>query len=585
MVAALMSAIASSYSSANQASWIGTSFLLATCTFTPHYGRLCTVLGRRGAHQVAIIFASLGTLGCGVAPGMKWLIASRFLAGVGGGGLFVTTGIVTSDMYSMRDRSLTQGIASVVNCSGLGIGGYLGGVIMDRIGWRWAFLIQLPFFALSFLLTTTLLNYKTQGGSKSASDTLKRVDYGGAVTMLIFVGSILLLLSFRYNSGYEWSHPYVYVPLMTGILSLIAFVVVELFLAPEPVMPPFLLHQRIPILVGLNNVLVAVCNFSLTYFFPMWFETVKLTTASEAGAHIAPNSISMSLGSLFAGWYMHRTGKYKALNIIFGILPTIAAGYIVSLDERSNKWSQWLSIIPLGFGNSVVLQTTLIALLLSVDRYSMAVSIGFVQLFSGFGQVLGVAISSAIFQSLLGRELRSRLPGPGSEKLIEQIRESSEVIRQLPPELQRPVRDAYAVSLRAVFILAACCAFVAFLARFPIPELPMDQGDEDCNAASDLDQDGQRKASSGAPPPNSSRVPSPNIQTGGDVERDIRGRPIDLLDEDEEGERLGGDSSPIPIPSRPGFDRRLSTYQNTLMDVERGRSARRLRNSKPRESL
>lgn len=82
-------------------------------------------------------------------------------------------------------------------------------------------------------------------------------------------------------------------------------------------MAPFLLRQKIPVLVGISNVLVAICNFSVTYYFPVFFESVLLqsaaaagaytvdtqseTNSSSSGAHVAPNSVSMSLGSLFAG--------------------------------------------------------------------------------------------------------------------------------------------------------------------------------------------------------------------------------------------------------------------------------------------
>lgn len=55
------------------------SYLLATCTFTPLYGRLCNVMGRRGANQTAVFFAALGTLACGLSPNMEVLIAARFV--------------------------------------------------------------------------------------------------------------------------------------------------------------------------------------------------------------------------------------------------------------------------------------------------------------------------------------------------------------------------------------------------------------------------------------------------------------------------------------------------------------------------
>ncbi|KAJ7765680.1 hypothetical protein B0H16DRAFT_1454247 [Mycena metata] len=90
----VMPAISSEFQKFNQASWLGTAYLLATCTFTPLYGRLCIVMGRRGANQMALAFAALGTVGCGLSRNMETLILARFLAGIGGGGIYTTS---TSD--------------------------------------------------------------------------------------------------------------------------------------------------------------------------------------------------------------------------------------------------------------------------------------------------------------------------------------------------------------------------------------------------------------------------------------------------------------------------------------------------------
>ena len=56
------------------------SYLLATCTFTPLYGRLCNVMGRRGANRAAVLFCAFGTLACGLSQNMPMLIASRFVS-------------------------------------------------------------------------------------------------------------------------------------------------------------------------------------------------------------------------------------------------------------------------------------------------------------------------------------------------------------------------------------------------------------------------------------------------------------------------------------------------------------------------
>ncbi|KAJ6500868.1 major facilitator superfamily domain-containing protein [Mycena sanguinolenta] len=475
LVPTMMPSISSDFQKFHQASWLGTAYLLATCTFTPLYGRLCNVMGRRGANHTAIVFAAVGTIGCGLARNMESLIAARFIAGIGGGGLFTTSSIIVSDMYTLRDRGLIQGFASCFNGLGMGLGGPFGGVITDLLGWRAAFLLQIPLFVVAFLLTQYNIRYVTPGKSKSTKEVLKRIDYFGSLTLLIAVGSLLMFLSTRYNESLPWSDARVIAPLTLGIVFFLSFLVVELFIAPEPVMAPAMLRQKIPVLVSMSNFLVGACNFSVTYFFPMWFQVVTLESASTAGLHLMPNSVSMSTGSVFAGWMMHRTGRFKMLNLTFGIFPSIGATLISFMREDSGPIQSWLSIIPLGFGNAVVLQTMLIALLANLPESHMAVGTGFGQLFRGMGQVGGVAISSAIFQSRLDTELRKRFQFPGADELIMQIRRNSAYVRTLLPEQQRDARDSYAIALKTVYIFAACATFTAYCVRLPIPDMDLDK--------------------------------------------------------------------------------------------------------------
>ncbi|KAI5899096.1 MFS general substrate transporter [Schizophyllum commune H4-8] len=474
LVPTMLPSISSEFKKSNQASWLGTSYLLATCTFTPLYGRLCNALGRRGANQTAVLACAIGTLACGLSTNMETLIVARFLAGIGGGGIFTTSTIVISDMYSLRSRGLAQGFASVFNGFGMGIGGPLGGFITDWLGWRWAFLLQLPIFVVSLVLTSINLTYETPyRNTKSTKDVLKRIDYLGSLTLLISVGSCLIFLSTRYNSILPWSDASVIVPCVFAVVFFILFILVELYVAKEPVLAPFLLKKKVPVLTGISNFLVANCNFSIMYFFPMWFQTVMLTSASTAGLHLLPNSVSMSTGSVFAGWVMHRTGRYKTLNAIFGIFPFVATIFISLMHEGMGPVQSWLSIIPLGFGNAVVLQTMLIALLAHLDEAHMAVGTGFGQLFRGIGQVGGVAISSALFQTRLDGELRRRIVD--DDELVLRIRQSARLIHSLPPDIQRKARDAYDASLKSVFVYAAVMTFLAYVIRLPIPDKKLER--------------------------------------------------------------------------------------------------------------
>nr|GAT43737.1 vacuolar amino acid permease [Mycena chlorophos] len=472
---AVMPAISSDFQKFHQAGWLGTAYLLATCTFTPLYGRLCNVMGRRHASHTALLFAASGALACALSTNMEMLIAARFIAGMGGGGMFTTASIIVSDMYTLRNRGLVQGVASCVNALGTGLGGVFGGIMTDWLGWRAAFFIQLPLFFLSFALTSNNLRYVMPGKSKSAAEVLKRIDYFGILTLLTALGSLLVFLSMRYNEMLPWSDPWVFLPLAGGGTFLVLFFLVEALVASDPVLSPSMLGQQVPSLIALSNFLSATCNFSVSFFFPVWFQTVMMESPTTAGAHITPNSIAASLGSVVAGLLMHRFGRYKAISLVFGWFPFVGAVLLSRMTMSSGPLQSWLSIIPFGFGNAIVMQTNLIALLAHLHESQTAIGTGFAALFRGMGQVGGVAISSAIFQSRLETALKANIHSDDAAEIIEKVRRSSNVIRTLPPLVQLAVRESYASGLRAVFVLAATTTFLAYVARLPIPDQDLDK--------------------------------------------------------------------------------------------------------------
>ncbi|KAF8505119.1 hypothetical protein BU17DRAFT_101199 [Hysterangium stoloniferum] len=109
---------------------------------------------------------------------------------------------------------------------------------------------------------------------------------------------------YKFNDDLPFNSPAVIASVAICIVTFIVFVLFELLIAPEPILAPCLLRKKVPILIGTSDLLATMCNFAIIYFFPMYFETVMLTSASTAGAHLLPNRISMSTGSLFAMDYV-----------------------------------------------------------------------------------------------------------------------------------------------------------------------------------------------------------------------------------------------------------------------------------------
>jgi len=246
IVATLMSSISSSFGASNQISWLASAYLLSTSATGALYGKLADLLGRRMSNLIALGFFTLGTLGCGLSSNMSQLIFSRFLAGCGGGGIMTTSSIIATDLFRLDQRGLIQGFANI--CFGLGaaLGGPVGGWIADTLGWRFAFLAQVPLLIIATILVASFVDYRLEGQVNSKAELARRIDYRGSIALIWMIGALLLSLSFKSNLQYEWSDPRVYGNFVSFLVGLGVFVYIESSV-PEPILPLRLLKFRTPL--------------------------------------------------------------------------------------------------------------------------------------------------------------------------------------------------------------------------------------------------------------------------------------------------------------------------------------------------
>ncbi|KAJ6630347.1 MFS general substrate transporter [Mycena sp. CBHHK59/15] len=474
IVATLISTIGSSLESMQLSSWVGTSYLLSLCAFTPLYGRLANIIGRRASVLLAGVLFCGGTILCGFANTMTQLILFRGIAGIGGGGMTVVGSVIMSDSVPLKSRGLYQGFANLLFGLGGAVGGPLGGWLGDTIGWRAAFLCQSPFLVLGLLILYAKVREPasiTSAVGTSIAAKLKRIDYAGSASLLLSLGTFLIGMNLKTTSGYEWDDPRVWGLLVVAAIMALLFLLVEFKFAVEPVMPMSLLKQRTPGFVALNNFLLAVLGFSTLFNTPLYFTAALLRSSSNAGAHLIPYSALVATGSLFAGWYMRSTGRYWTLQAFAGLCLVAANFILASWNSGTPEWLLFTTLMPAGFGYAAMLTTTLLALIASVPRDDIPLATGLSYLFRTLGQVLGVALSSALTQTLLAKNLRSRIIGPDADdQIITKILASTAYIRTLSPELQEKATTSWMLALRTVFYCQIVLAVCVFLSTLPIEE-------------------------------------------------------------------------------------------------------------------
>ncbi|RAH40834.1 MFS multidrug transporter [Aspergillus brunneoviolaceus CBS 621.78] len=448
IVATLSAPISSSFHSLSLLSWLATSYLISNAAFQPLSGRLTDIFSRRAGLVFSNVFFAAGTLMCGLAKSEGAIIAGRVIAGIGGGGLTAISTIINSDLVPLRKRGIWQGIGNICYGAGSGLGGVFGGWINDTLGWRWAFLIQVPFIVVSGILVTVMVKVPV----KDTDDAkLKRVDFLGAVTLVTTLVLFLLGLNTGGNQ-LPWTHPLILVSLPLAAVSFALFLYIEAKIASEPVIPVRLLLDRTVFSACLTNWFGTMTVFGLLFYLPLFFQVQGLS-ATAAGVRLIPQAIGTSIGSLGAGVLMRSTGRYKVFVRITLTLLVIASILISTLSLTTPAWLPFIYFFLMGTAYGSMLTLTLVALISAVDHEHHAVITSASYAFRSTGSTIGITVASAVFQNILKSGLWRRFGDrEDAGELISKIRDSLDEIHRLPADWVPGVLDAYIDSLRAVFL-------------------------------------------------------------------------------------------------------------------------------------
>lgn len=448
IVATLTAPISSSFHSLSLLSWLATSYLISNAAFQPLSGRLTDIFSRRTGLVFSNVFFAAGNIICGTAKSQGAIVVGRIVAGIGGGGLLTISTFVTSDLVPLRQRGVWQGVGNICYGAGSGLGGVFGGWINDTLGWRWAFLIQVPFIVVSCVLVATTIDIPVKYTDKGR---LKRVDFLGATTLVITLVLFLLGLNMGGNQ-LPWTHPLILTSLPLSAVFLGIFVYIEAYVASEPVIPVRLLLDRTVLSACLTNWFSTMSIFGLLFYLPLFFQVQGLS-ATSAGVRLIPQALGTSIGSLGCGIIMRSTGRYKTMSYVCMLTFVLSGVMICTLNLATPVWIPFIYFFFLGGSYGSMLTITLVALISAVDHDYHAVITSASYAFRSTGSTIGISIASAVFQNILISGLWSRFGDrKDASEMISRIRDSLDEIHKLPGDWKPGVMDAYMDSLRAVFI-------------------------------------------------------------------------------------------------------------------------------------
>ncbi|HEV2033215.1 MAG TPA: MDR family MFS transporter [Candidatus Dormibacteraeota bacterium] len=465
--------------------WVTTAYLLTSTITVPIAGKLGDLFGRKPFILAGMAgFMAMSWL-CGFSQNMTELIVFRGAQGLFGGVLFASVFTVLADIFTPQTRARMQGVFGGVFGLASIIGPTAGGFITDNWGWRWVFYVNIPVGVLGIAMLAMFLPFVRTKAS------WRNIDFAGAGLLALGLTPILIALSS--TTTYGWSAWQTLVPLIGGILVLLAFIVVETR-EEEPIVPIGLFKNRayaVSILVGF---IMSFGMFGTIIFVPLIYQGVLGISATNSGALITPLMFGLIGASIATGQLMVRIKRYQYLGTL-GAAITVVGMYFLSLvTVHSTQLEVTASLVLVGIGLGVTMPLYIQAVQSAVDRKFLGVVTSNIQFFRNVGGTIATAIFGSILASRLTPNIKdaiaaAHLPasftsqfkvGGGSAQQIFNPTNLA-AARAAVPAAVRPLFDqaiiavkaGLAVTLHEMFLIGAVAMLISLVVSLFMPTVPL----------------------------------------------------------------------------------------------------------------
>jgi EmrB/QacA subfamily drug resistance transporter len=300
-------------------------------------GALSDHYGRRRVYAIGLVgFASTSAL-CGLAPTLEWLIVFRLAQGAAGALLIPGSLALITHAFSDAERGRAFGIWAASTSALTVLGPIVGGGLVDTLGWRVAFLINVPL--LGFALWATLSHVQESRDTESTG----RFDWLGAFVAALAVGG--LAFGVIRGQANQWSDTAAWIAIAIGVVSLIAFPIL-MARRPNPLVPLEIFRSRAFASINLATLFIYGGLYVTFFYTAVVLQGVLGYTALGAGLVGLPSGVLLVLLSTRVGTVAGRIGSRRflvlgptlmAVGLLwYSRLPVDSAPWRASIDDPAS---------------------------------------------------------------------------------------------------------------------------------------------------------------------------------------------------------------------------------------------------------
>jgi len=314
-------------------SYVYNAYLLTLSALLILAGALTDFYGRKRAFMFGLAAFGVTSVLCGLAPNMELLVLFRVLQGAAGAFLVPGSLALITANFEGEQQGRAFGVWAGASGATTILGPVVGGLLVDSISWRAAFLINVPLIAIALWAT-----YVHVPESRDEEAT-PRFDWFGAAIVALAVGG----LSFGaiFGAQRNWQDPVGYIGLAIGVIFTV-ILPIWMIRSPHPLIPPRLFKSRNFTVTNVSTFLIYGALYVTFYYLGLFLQGTLGYTAAAAGLAGIPGTIFLIFGSARFGGLASRFGP-RWFMAIGPLIMALGVLWYVHMPASSTPWHLQLS--------------------------------------------------------------------------------------------------------------------------------------------------------------------------------------------------------------------------------------------------
>ena len=366
-------------------------------------GTLGDRFGRKRLFLAGLVLFTVGSLLCGLAPTLGWLLVGRAVQGAGAAALMPGSLAVLVAAYpEPRQRAQAIGIWAGVSGVALAAGPLVGGILIQLSSWPAIFFVNLPVGIVALALGWPLL-------AESRNPHAQRLDLPGQV--LVTGSLVCVILALIESPSYGWTSPLILGLFSGAAVSLAAFLVVEVR-TRDPMLPLGLFRNPVFSVANVAGLLLFFVMMGTFFFVTQFLQAVQGYTALEAGLRTLPTTAGIFLVAPLAGTLTARLGP-RLPSVLGALLAGVALLLVLRMEPDSSYGTLWWNFGLLGIGFGLMISPLATAVLSATPRERAGLGSSVNNTSRQVGGALGVAVLGSFVLQQFGSNIASQLTQVG----------------------------------------------------------------------------------------------------------------------------------------------------------------------------